>query len=302
MYSSHSGSFKSHKRWFLIRKYMEQKGVLYDFIQSEDESSVGRLTSMFCQNGYRTIVIVGGDRAMNEAINAIMKNKDVLAEDFAVGVIPNGIANDFARFWGMEVDTYKQSVDNIISRVTRKIDVGLCTYTDDSIPVKRYFVNCINIGLGARLVKTSNDALRVIGSRRLSLIFVLMRQVFERRSFKMSIQIDTEKLQSEYMSVCIGNCLGYGQTPNAVPYNGTLDVSVITRPKWWQVFEGFWLLGKGRFLNYKNVHPFRAHNIQVLEFGKAIVSLDSKVLSAKTIAPVKATVLPEAIDFIIQPC
>jgi diacylglycerol kinase family enzyme len=280
---------------------MEQKGVLYDFIQSEDEDSVERLTAMLCQNGYRTIVIVGGDRAVNDAINAIMKNKAVLVEGFAIGVIPNGIANDFARFWGIEVDTYKRSVENIIARHTRKIDIGVCKYMDDTIPQTRYFVNCINIGLGARLVKISNDALRLIGSKRLSFIPVFLSQVFERKSFKMALRIDTEQLQGEYMSICIGNCLGYGQTPNAVPYNGALDISVITRPKWWQMFEGFWLLGKGRFLNYKNVHPYRASTVVVEDCGKAIVSCDSKALNGKASEPIKATVLKEEIDFIIQP-
>lgn len=299
VYSSHSGSYRSHKRWLLIRKYMELSGVLYDFIQSEEEDSVERLTSMLCQNGYRTIVIVGGDRAMNDAINAVMKNKDVLVEGFALGVIPNGIANDFARFWGLEVDSYKHSVDSIIKRVTRKIDVGVCRYMDDTIPQVRYFVNCINIGLGARLVKTTNEAMRLIGSRRLSFIPVFISQIFERKSFKMSLKIDTEKKQGEYMSVCVGNCLGYGQTPNAVPYNGALDVSVVTRPKWWQIFEGFWLLGKGRFLNYKNVHPYRAKTIVIEDIGKAIVSFDSKVLTGKPLTPITASVLTEEIDFII---
>lgn len=302
VYSARSGSYKSHKRWLMIRKYMELKGVMYDFIQSEDEDSVERLVAMLCQNGYRTVVIVGGDRAINDAINAIMRNKEKLVEGFAIGVIPNGGANDFARFWGIEVDSYKQSVDNIISRVTRKIDIGVFKYEDDSIPQRRYFVNCINVGLGARLVKTSNDALRFIGSKRLSFFPVFVRNIFERKSFKMTIQIDTEKLQGEYMSVCIGNCLGYGQTPNAVPYNGSLDVSVVTRPKWWQMFEGFWLLGKGRFLNYKNVHPYRARIVKMEDFGKALVSLDSKVLAAKNIAPIQASVLQEEIDFIIQSC
>lgn len=300
VYSSHSGSYKSHKRWLLIRKYMELKGVLYDFIQSEDEDSVERLVAMLCQNGYRTVVIVGGDRAMNDAINAIMRNKDVLVEGFAIGIIPNGIANDFARFWGIDIDSYKRSVDNIIARVTRKMDVGVCRYMDDGIPQVRYFVNCINIGLGARLVKTSGEALRLIGSRRLSFIPVFISQIFERKSFNMKLKIDTEVLENEYMSICIGNCLGYGQTPNAVPYNGALDISVITRPKWWQIFEGFWLLGKGRFLNYKNVHPYRAHNVVVEDCGKALVSFDSKVLNGKSLTPIKANVLHEEIDFIMQ--
>jgi len=44
IYSPHSGWDRSQKRWQLIRQYMEQKGVLFDFVQSEASGSVERLT------------------------------------------------------------------------------------------------------------------------------------------------------------------------------------------------------------------------------------------------------------------
>ena len=113
------------------------------------------------------------------------------------------------------------------------------------------------------------------------------------------MKIETEEVEGKFMSVCIGNCHGYGQTPNSVPYNGLLDVSMITRPQWWQLFEGFWLLGKGRFLNYKNVHPYRTRQIQVNNIDKALVSLDGIVLQAKLPTPMRITIKPDALDFIV---
>ena len=41
----------------------------------------------------------------------------------------------------------------------------------------------------------------------------------------MSLKINTDSIKQRLMTVCIGNAQGYGQTPNAVPYNGLLDVS-----------------------------------------------------------------------------
>lgn len=299
IYSPHSGFDHSQRRWELIRKYMESKGMRYDFVQSEASGSVERLTRMLCENGYRTIVIVGGDSSLNEAVNAIMELGEALPEDFAFTVIPNGIGNDFSRFWGVSVDDYKKVVDGVINRNVRKIDVGCCTYNDGGIPQQRYFLNCINIGLGARLIKTTNDAKHIIGSRRLSLIPVLVSQVFERKQFNLSLKVDTEDIEEKYMSVCVGNCHGYGQTPNAVPYNGLLDISLITRPGWWQLFEGFWLLGKGRFLNYKNVHPYRARQILVNHVDRALVSLDGIVLQAKQPAPLRISIKPDSLNFIV---
>ena len=222
-----------------------------------------------------------------------------MPEEFALANIPNGIAIDFARFWGVSVDDYKVMIDSIIARNVRKIDVGRCTYQDDNIPQRRYFLNCINMGLGARLIKTTNDATHIIGSRKLSIIPALISRIFERKQYGFSFKIETEDVVEQFMSVCIGNCHGYGQTPNSVPYNGLLDLSLITRPKWWQLFEGFWLLGKGRFLNYKNVHPYRARQVIVNEIDKALVSLDGVVLQSKHPTPMKIGIEKEALNFIV---
>ena len=271
----------------------------FDFVQSEEFSSVERLTKMMCGNGYSTIAVVGGDGSLNSAVNAVMSCRDTLPPDFALAVLPNGSANDFARFWGLSVEDYKLAVDSIMARHVRKVDVGRCVYMDEGIPQVRYFLNCINIGLGARLIKTTNDAAHIIGSTKLSLIPALISQIFERQQFDLSMKIDTEEIEDTYMSVCIGNCHGYGQTPNSVPYNGMLDISLITRPQWWQLFEGFWLLGKGRFLNYKNVHPYRSDYVVVNNVDKALVSLDGRMLQAKSPEPIKVSVQKEAINFVV---
>lgn len=299
VYSSHPGIYKVNKKWNSIREYLDRKGIQYDFVQSESHESVGRLVNMLCINGYHTIIVVGGDGALNDAINAIMNHREHLPEDFAFGVIPNGISNDFARFWGSSEDSYRQTVDNLIARRTRKLDVAYCVYSDDGIPQKMYFMNCINIGLGARMIKAVNDALGLIGSKRLSIIPMIISQFFERKSFPFKMKIDSQEIEGDYMSVCIGNALGYGQTPNAVPYNGFVDISAITRPQWWQLFEGFWLLGKGRFLNYKNVYPFRASSVVIEHCGKASLSLDGRFVHHKDFCPIKIGIEKEVINYII---
>jgi len=299
VYSSRSGFLKSRKRWTRICKYMDQRGVQYDAMQSELHGNVERLVTMLCERGYRTIVIVGGDAALNDAVNSLMRFRRNLPEDFGFAVIPNGIGNDFARFWDVSLDDYKRVIDGVIERNIRKIDVGCCKYMGESVPHRRYFLNCVNIGLGARLVKITNEMSKYVGSNVFTFIWAMINNTFERKHYKMNIQIETENLKSRFMTVCIGNAFGYGQTPNAVPYNGLLDVSVVTCPKWWQLFEGFWLLGKGHFLNYRNVHPYRATHVLVYKIDKANVSTDGKILVTKDPAPMAITVEKEALNFIV---
>ena len=122
IYAPKAGALRPMRMWREIREYLAEKGVEYDYIQSEDYGAVERLTRMYVENGYKTIVIVGGDMAINDALNGIMTSSVESLEDVSFGIIANGIGNDFADFWGLGVDDYKKAVDCIIKGKRRKID------------------------------------------------------------------------------------------------------------------------------------------------------------------------------------
>lgn len=56
-----------------IEKVLKAQNIDYDFVQSENQKSVERLIKMFVNNGYKTIVVVGGDSALNDAVNCLMQ-------------------------------------------------------------------------------------------------------------------------------------------------------------------------------------------------------------------------------------
>ena len=97
-----------------IQKVLDERGVAYDFVQSETADSVERLTKMMVNNGYKTIIIVGGDSALNDAVNCLMMEEKEVRESISLGVIPNGIMNDFAHFWEIDGDKIEETVDFLI--------------------------------------------------------------------------------------------------------------------------------------------------------------------------------------------
>ena len=62
----------SRKRWNKIESCLQEHGIDFDFVQSERQEGVSRLVNMMINNGYKTIVIVGGDSALNDAANCLM--------------------------------------------------------------------------------------------------------------------------------------------------------------------------------------------------------------------------------------
>ena len=77
LYCPKTGISNKRKRWQKIQKVLDDRGVAYDFVQSETPDSVERLMKMMISNGYKTIIVVGGDSALNDAVNCLMMEEKV---------------------------------------------------------------------------------------------------------------------------------------------------------------------------------------------------------------------------------
>ena len=298
IYHPRAGTRKARKRWTAIRAYIDSKQINYDYVQSLGYGSVQRLAHDYAEQGYRTIVIVGGDGALNDAINGIMTAKTSFPKDeIAIGIIPNGVVNDFSRYWGIDMD-YNAAVDWIVNYRLKKIDVGQCTYYNGTIHESKYFVNAINIGLGARIVRITDQTKRFWGITLISSVAALFKIFFERKLYRMHLRINEDHIRGRIMNVCVGSARGYGMTPSAVPYNGWLDVSVIYYPKIWQLLKGLWMLINGRLLNHKDVKSYRTKRVRVLRAQNAAVGIDGRILQEKHL-PLDITIMPETLTLII---
>lgn len=298
IYNPKAGSRKAQKRWKEIRTYMEERDIKFDYVQSEGFGSVERLARTMADNGYRTIVVVGGDGAINDALNGLMLSSSPDIQHIALGIIPNGVGNDFARYWGLDSDDYKTAVDVILGRRLRKVDVGVCRYFDGQKHVNRHFINAVYVGLGARIVRITNETRRFWGFPLLSYLASLFLVAFERKQHRMHIKVNGEHIRGRLMAVAVGSARGYGLTPSAVPYNGWLDMSLIHRPELGQLVSALWMMQQGRLLNHKTVKPYRTRKVQILRAKNAEISFDGRLWTDRHF-PLEITILPEACTLII---
>ena len=299
LYCPKAGISNKRKRWEKIQKVLDEHKVEYDFVQSETANSVERLMRMLISNGYKTIIIVGGDSALNDAVNCLMAEEKAVRDSIALGVIPNGIMNDFARFWGFEEDRIEQTVEWLQKRRIRTIDLGCIRYQNaKGEHCHRYFLNCINIGMTADIMNLRRQTRRLFGSRTLSFISSLFVMLFHRMEYKMKLKINDDVIERKVMTMCVGSGPGYGQTPNAVPYNGMLDVSVVYHPEVVQLLEGLWLLVTGRFLNHRSVHPYRTREVLVDYAKRAMVGIDGRLMKTPK-GSYRIDIEQEVINFLI---
>ncbi len=295
IYSPKSGVLHTHRRWENIRRYLQEQGVEYDFVQSEGRGSEERLAAMLVKNGYTTIVIVGGDGALNRAIHGMMAVDPELHKSVTFGIIPNGHGNDYARFWGLDEGEPLKAVNVLLRRRIRKVDLGVLKEGER----EHYFLNCLNLGLAANIMDIKHKTYRFWGLSSLSYLSSFVLLLFQRMEQKMSLSINHEKIEGRLMNVCIGNAQGYGMTPNAVPYNGMLDVTTISHPAVAQLVAGMYMMTTGKFLAHRNVRPYRSRQkIHIYETSKSCISIDGQVLTGTTL-PMEVSTRQEYINFII---
>lgn len=103
-----------------------------------------RLVAEALRGGTGCVVVAGGDGTVNEAVNGYV---GVAREAQAIGFIPMGTGNDFAKMLGTGSD-WRTACDRIAEGWRRRVDAGRCN--------GRAFANGIGVGFDAQVALEAN--------------------------------------------------------------------------------------------------------------------------------------------------
>ena len=288
------------KRWERIKACLDKHGIQYDMVQSEERQSVERLVTMMLNNEYDTIIIAGGDTALSEAVNCFMKVEKHVRDNAALGVIPNGTMNDFARVWGFTYEDIENSVLAIKQRRLKTIDIGCIRYRNRKGDSKqRYFINCVNVGLLASIQNMREKVRKFLWSRRITYVATMLLVMLKKKDYKIKYKINGNNEKQKIMTMCIGNAYGYGLTPNATPYNGLLDVTVIKHTFMSQFLSAFYLFARKKIMNYKYIIPYRTEKAEIFTNSKLPISIDG-VATEPPSGGYTVEIIPEELNFIAE--
>lgn len=125
------------------------------------------LASKFADKFVDLIIAAGGDGTLHQVVNGILKEREDETTLPAIGVIPIGSGNDFARGAGIKIKP-EQNLKILSNFDLRPIDVGLVEYSlqpsSDSEKGYAYFVNVADIGMGPEVVGKVLNSGRPFGS------------------------------------------------------------------------------------------------------------------------------------------
>src|SRR6185312_16612263 len=109
------------------------------------------LAACAAQAGARYVIAVGGDGTVHEVANGLLS----VSSDAALGVVPIGSGNDFAKLVGVYRHDPARAIARLVTAEPRRFDVGRV--------LDEWFVNSMGFGFGPAVVRTRNAMPRLRG-------------------------------------------------------------------------------------------------------------------------------------------
>jgi lipid kinase YegS len=236
----------------------------------------------------KTVVAGGGDGTLNAVTSGVLKSG---ADDLpAIGLLPLGTANDFARGCGIPDNDPYAALKIVTDQVPVPIDVGCCN--------DRYFINVATGGFGTDVTVETNPQLkRALGGAAYLLTGVSrLVDVSAREAHFTGPGVDWH---GRFLAMAVGNARfaggGVEMCPNALLDDGLLNLWImpeLPEAGFSQVFSDLLQQGKNGILDH--LVNFQTNEFTITSDVGVRVNLDGEPLQSET---VHFKVLPKKVRF-----
>jgi len=293
-----AGTGKCRKDWPLIDSVLKEKGLEYHPVFTERRFHAILLTRKFITEGFRKIIVVGGDGTLNEVINGVFAQNTCFSSDITIGMIPVGTGNDWARMFEIPSD-YRKAVDVIKEHRIFLQDAGKVQFSSKNRSCIRYFINIAGTGFDAIVAKKTNKLKEQGRSGAILYFYNILTGLFNYRSSGITIEIDGRRMRDDVFSLNIGICKynggGMMQVPNADPADGLFDITVIKKIGRFSVIRNLGKLYNGTIIYHPKVKSFRGKSIFINAHSPVYLETDGESLGH---SPFEFEIIPGSISII----
>lgn len=234
-----------------------------------------------------TVVAGGGDGTLNAVVSGVLKSGSGNLP--AIGLLPLGTANDFARGCNIPVDPYA-ALKVVTELEPALVDVGCCN--------GQYFINVATGGFGTDVTVETNPQLkRILGGAAYLLTGVSrLVDVSAREATLAGPGVDW---QGRFLALAVGNARfaggGVEMCPNALVDDGLLNLWIMPEfPEagFAQVFSDLMQQGTNGILDH--LVNFQTTEFTITSDAGVRVNLDGEPLQSET---VHFKILPKQVRF-----
>lgn len=238
-------------------------------------------------NRVNTIIVVGGDGMINSI------GSELVGSDIALGVIPTGSGNGFARHFGIPLKP--ESAAAALSRADRlRIDVGRANG-------RPFFVTC-SMAWDAAIVRTfERSPVRGV----LPYVFAAVYEYFEyeRQPFEAVLDEKEGYAFKDPLMFTVANLTQFGGqariAPRACPDDGLLELIVVERKDAPFVLANLPRLFNGTINRLAQVRTMTFHTLRVLREKGGPIQMDGELMDAEK--EVIVDMLPRSLTVLVPP-
>ena len=257
--------------------------LVYQFCQSGQDGYIKALRAI--KEGVDTILVAGGDGTINTV------GKALVGTDAALGVIPAGSGNGFARHFGIPLDPAK-AVEVLAKSRIKKIDVGV-------VNDRPFFVTC-SMAWDASIAKGFAKS-RIRGV--LPYIFAGVNEFLEYEPQKIDVEIDSKEVIhfSDALVFTIANMTQFGGgakiAPHAQPDDGFLELVSALHQDVPKLFTNIGKLFDGSLDELPEVITRKFKELVVMRQKASPIQVDGELVDAPE--KVYVRVIPSALNVIV---
>ena len=120
-----------------ISKLLRDAHIVCEPVFTEHKFHATELTVSAVKEGYRNIIVVGGDGTLHEVVNGLFIQQEVCPDEVLLAVIAVGTGNDWVRTFGIS-NRYQDAVKAIGEGYSFLQDVGVVSYEESHYRQSRY--------------------------------------------------------------------------------------------------------------------------------------------------------------------
>ena len=286
-----AGRGRAGQRLEKIERLFETGGVALDVVHSRAVRDLEDQVTSHIQNGARKIIVVGGDGSVHEAVNGMQR----AGADCALGLIPSGTGNDFAKACGIPLD-WELATQSLLQRITarapvRKIDIGRVN--------GRYFANGIGIGFDAKVTRVARSYRWRIGD--FVYLLAILRCLYDGVATP-DMHIHNEHIDLSgpvtLATVCNGPWVGgmFHIAPGADNADGKMDLLIANPVSRVRILALLPLLMRGKHMHEPEIIHRAVNRLTVTASAPVESQLDGEVQALQERFDIE--VLPAALDLL----
>lgn len=266
-----------------VNTILQKRGVKFEFVLTKAPGDATILAREATEKGWQVIVSLGGDGTASEVIGGLVGG------DSALGIIPCGTGNDFARSLGVPLNI-EQAVRTLVDGKRRKIDIG---WERDQI-----FANIASVGFPCEVARQTTAMKRLKGS--LAFFAATYKTLSSLQVEPVRIELDDEIIETRVVSVTISNMkyAGGGMVfaPDAKLDDGLFDICIVREVGKLSFALTFPQMYRGMGAQHPALSRHRSSAVKIYT-ESAVEKLFDGNINGET--PLEAKVLPKVIDVLV---